>query len=273
MNRSLRRQMQTLAVGQDVAPPGIANPYYEQTTDLSQDDVFTLAGFTMVGPGLGKAVREQFVALAAAVLRKHGPCAFEMPKRAAAVHEAGHVVINCVLGVRTTNVLIDPISRCGKLCWIGYTDGPELAFVDSPTSPVGFDRILTRSRTTYAGLAAELLFAGEDRREGSSLDETIMSQLLAEHAASLTGSNAPDLWRDDVAYWCHRQLSLNHKAHAEITDALMKRGRLKGKLLRELCAKVTPLASLNEGWPGFEDHLSQLAGAGVIDPDDAEGWA
>src|ERR1700758_4439300 len=108
--------------------PHVANPHYEQSTDFSHDDIFTLAGFTMFGPGLGKAVRERFVALAAGLLRKHGPRAFEMTKRAAAIHEAGHVVINSVLGVRTTNVLIDPISRGGKLFWIGYTDAPKLAF-------------------------------------------------------------------------------------------------------------------------------------------------
>ena len=78
--------------------PDIANPHYEQAANLLHDDVFTLAGFTMFGPGLGKAVRERFVALAADIMRKHGPRAFEMPKRAAAIHEAGHVTINSVLG-------------------------------------------------------------------------------------------------------------------------------------------------------------------------------
>ena len=139
----------------------IAKPYCEQSADFSHDDVFTLAGFTMAGPGLGKAVRERFVAFAAGLMRKHGPRAFEMPKRAAAIHEAGHVTINSVLGVRTSNALIDPISRAGKLFWIGYTDAPKLAFVDTPAYPVSFDDILARSRITYAGLAAELLFAGE----------------------------------------------------------------------------------------------------------------
>ena len=103
-------------------------------------------------PRTGKAVRERFVALAAGLVRKHGLSAFEMPKRAAAIHEAGHVVINSVLGVRTTNVLIDPITRGGKLFWIGYTDAPKLAFVDSPASPVGFDEILARSRITTPAL-------------------------------------------------------------------------------------------------------------------------
>ena len=36
------------------ALPDVANPFYEQSTDLSQDDIFTLAGFTMCGPGLAR---------------------------------------------------------------------------------------------------------------------------------------------------------------------------------------------------------------------------
>jgi hypothetical protein len=248
----------------NTAIPDVTNPFYGQATDLSQDDIFSLAGFTMYGPGLRKAVRERFVALAAGLIRKHGPRAFEMPKRAAAIHEAGHVTINSVLGVRTSNALIDPISRGGTLYWIGFTDAPELAFVDSPMSPVGFDDILARSRITYAGIAAELLFAGEDRREGSSLDEIIMSQLLAERAASLVGISAPDLWRDSVANWCNSQLHRNRKAHTEITAALLQHKRLKGKALRDLCAKVAPLYSPDEVWPDIHDHTSQLADAGIL---------
>ena len=86
----------------------------------------------------------------------------------------------------------------------------------------------------------------------------MMSQLLAERAASLVGISAPNLWRDEVAAWCNIQLHRNRKAHAEITAALMKRGRLKGKVLRELCAKVAPLSSPDEVWPDIHDHTSQL---------------
>ena len=128
-----------IAMNISTAIPDVFNPFYEQSVDFSRDDIFTLAGFTMCGPGLGKAVRERFVALAAGLVRKHGLSAFEMPKRAAAIHEAGHVVVNSVLGVRTANVLIDPITRGGKLFWIGFTDAPKLAFVDSPASPVSSD--------------------------------------------------------------------------------------------------------------------------------------
>src|SRR5947209_18660485 len=108
-----------------------------------------------------------------------------------------------------------------------------------------------------------MLFAGEDRRDGSSLDEIIMSQLLAEQAALLAGLEAPCLWRDEVAVWCNIHLRCNRKAHADIADALMNRGRLKGKVLRELCAEVLPAAA-NEDFPDIQDHTSQLADSGII---------
>jgi hypothetical protein len=245
------------------------NPYYENSADLAHDDFFTLAGFTMAGPGLGKAVRERFAAIAADILHKHGLRAFEMPKRAAAIHEAGHVVVNAVLGVRTTSALIDHIHRNGTLFWIGHTDAPDLAFVDTPLAPAGFDKLLMRARTTYAGIAAELLFAGPDRREGSSLDEIMMSQIFAEMAASLVGATPEALWQNDVWSWCMAQLHHNRNAHAEIAAALLERKRLKGKALRDLCRKVKLLSSPDEKppdehWPDIHDHIAQLEAAGIL---------
>jgi hypothetical protein len=246
-------------------------PYYEQIAGFQHDDVFSLAGFTMAGPGLGKAVRERFATLVAGLMRKHGLRAFEMPKRAAVIHEAGHVVVMSILGVRVTSVTIDPRANGGKLFWGGNTEAPALAFADTPAAPIGFDTLLARSRIVYAGLAAELLFAGDDWREGSSLDEIVMSQLLAERAASLIGASAPVLWRDDVANWCNVQLYRNRKANAAIAAALLKRGRLKGKALRELCAEVLPEVG-DEDFPDIHDHTSQLADAEIL-ADDAEVWA
>jgi hypothetical protein len=243
--------------------PHIADLQREQFVDFSHDDVFTLAGFTMAGPGLGKAVRERFAALAASLLRRHGPRAFEMPKRAAAIHEAGHAVVMSILGVRVTSVMIEPMARGGKLYWGGNTEAPELAFADTPTSPIGFATLLSRSRIVYAGLAAEGLFAGNDRREGSSLDEIVLSQMLAEHGARLVGVDAGRLWQDEVATWCNITLHRNCEVHAEIATALMNRGRLKGKVLRELCAKALPLAT-DEAFPDIHDHTSQLIDAGIL---------
>jgi hypothetical protein len=245
-------------------PAPISNPFYEHATDLSQDDVFTLAGVTMAGPRLGRRVRERFAETVADLLQKHGLRAFEMPKRAAAIHEAGHVVINAVLGVRTTSVLIDHRHRNGGLYWIGFTASPETGFVDTPVTPAGFDKLLMRARMIYAGIAAEDLFAGPDRREASSLDEIMMSQIFAERAASLVGVNPERLWKDEVATWCRVQLHRNQSVVAGIASALMETKRLKGKALRHLCHKVKPLPWPDEYWPDIHDHILQLTDAGVL---------
>lgn len=218
----------------------LGNPYYgENAADLSQDDVFTLAGVTMCGPGLGKAVRERLGAIAYNIMRKHGPRAFEMPKRAAAIHEAGHVVINAILGIRNTLSLIDQKrGGDGQPLWFGFTDVAGDMLVDTPECPASFDDTLARARATYAGIAAEDVLAGDDRREASSLDEVVMSQLLAERAAELGGRDGESLWQSEVAAWCMRQIAVNQEIHGQIVTALLNRKRLKGKLLRELCVKV-----------------------------------
>ena len=185
----------------------ISNPYYgDNKSNLLHDDVFTLAGITASGPGLGRQVREVLAGLFRDIMDKHGPRAFELPKRAAAIHEAGHVVINSVLGTRTTSVLIDHM-QVGEQCgWIGFTDVSGGAFVYTPDKPATFDELLARSRTIYAGIAAEALFAGEDRREGSSLDEVLLSQLFGRYAADLIGEDPELFWQRNVHVWCLCQL-------------------------------------------------------------------
>ena len=72
--------------------------------------------------------------------------------------------------------------------------------------PATFDELLARSRTIYAGIAAEALFAGEDRREGSSLDEVLLSQLFGRYAADLIGEEPEFFWQRNVHVWCLCQL-------------------------------------------------------------------
>ncbi|MBR0880982.1 hypothetical protein JQ608_28190 [Bradyrhizobium liaoningense] len=221
----------------------LGNPYYgDNAADLSQDDAFTLAGITMCGPGMGKAIRERMGEVAYGIMRKYGPRAFEMPKRAAAIHEAGHVVINATLGIRNTLSLIDQKrGGDGQPLWFGFTDVAGDELVDTPDCPASFEDILTRARAVYAGIAAEDLLAGDDRREASSLDEVMMSQILAERAADLNDRDAEPLWQKEVVMWCQRQIAANQEAHQQIVAALLARKRLKGKQLRELCSKVRPV--------------------------------
>jgi alpha-ketoglutarate-dependent taurine dioxygenase len=88
-------------------------------------------------------------------------------------------------------------------------------------------------------LTAEDLFAGEDRREGSSLDEIYASQAVCELACRRRpGSDAETVWQNDVVAWCARQLQHNQAVHGQIANALMDKRRIRGKRLRDLCAKV-----------------------------------
>lgn len=207
--------------------------------DFSRDDIVTIGGVTIDMDGIGKTLRERVNAHIREILAEHGPSAFEMPKRAAAVHEAGHVVINTVLGIETTNVFIEARAIEGKLVWGGYSVAPDLEFSDTPDRPASFETLLNRSRCAFAGLTAEGLFAGEDRREGSSIDEIYASQLVCELACNRRpGSDAATVWQNDVAAWSARQLRHNRIVHGEIADALMDKRRIRGKRLRDLCAKV-----------------------------------
>ncbi|MGA2289054.1 hypothetical protein [Bradyrhizobium sp.] len=199
----------------------------------------TIGGITIHQDGIGKALRERVNAHIRQILAEHGPSAFEMPKRAAAVHEAGHIVIDSVLGIETTNVFIEARAIKGKLAWGGYSEAPDLEFFDTPDCPASFETLLNRSRSLFAGLTAEDLFAGEDRREGSSVDEIFASQLVCEIACSRRpDSDAESIWQNDVVAWCARQLQHNGTVHGEIADALMDNRRIRGKRLRDLCVKV-----------------------------------
>jgi len=208
--------------------------------DFTKDEAVTIAGITIYDSDLGRRVRERFLALIELILRDHGEQAFDMTKGVAAIHEAGHIVINSVLGAKTISAHIESTrSVKGKLAWGGWREAPDMESVDTPDFPVSYEVLLNRARFAYAGIAAEELFADKDRRPGSSLDEVMGSQLACEIAAMrLDQGDAESIWRNDVHAWCMRQLDYNRIVHAEITHALTKSGRVNGQPLRAMCARV-----------------------------------
>jgi len=218
----------------------MTNLSFSSGSDLSQEDIVSIGGITMHGIGLGRNVRECLAEKTANILARHGPKAFETPKRATAIHEAGHVVINSVLGLETTEVYIEQVDEAR---WIGWTHAPGLELAASVQNPASHGRILMQSRATLAGIMAEDLFASpDDRRKGSSLDEAIASQLIACEAADRTGNRDGDrgrekFWRNQVWAWCSNQLWHNREVHAEIAEGLIMQGRIEGEELRELCGR------------------------------------
>jgi hypothetical protein len=87
-----------------------------------------------------------------------------------------------------------------------------------------------------------MVFAGTDWRAASSLDEVVMSQLLGQHVADALGEEPEGFWQTNVAAWCTHQLRHNRDPHAGIAEALLRRKRIKGRLLRELCSNVSELS-------------------------------
>ncbi len=118
--------------------------------------------------------------------KAQGLAAFECSKRAAAIHEAGHAVVETALGEVVTVCRIerkDVIERGSvKEVWLGYTrlERTEEILFDS-SSPA--DMIIIQAVRKHAGLAAETAF-DPDARLGSSLDELAMCQMFCNLAGN-----------------------------------------------------------------------------------------
>src|SRR6266446_4663907 len=95
--------------------------------NLSNPDEITLAGIRLALPGIGTAVRGMLEDLTARVYAEHGGAAFACPKRAAAIHEAGHVVVYAAHGAEVECARIEPTGH--EAGWIGYTSAAGTAFL------------------------------------------------------------------------------------------------------------------------------------------------
>jgi len=205
--------------------------------NFSRSDIAKLGGITVAAPGVGNDLNKQVMSVFNDILKKHGPRAFEMPKRAAAIHEAGHVVINAILRWPATSTSIEQtMLTTGDLAWTGWTEAEGGEYI------VTFDDCIRHARKTAAGLVAEVLFAGDDLRKGSSLDELLAAQMLCQQAAELRpGNDGEMLWTNDVWGWCAAQLLHNRDVHGEIVARLMKRHRVMSATLRKISDRVQEL--------------------------------
>jgi hypothetical protein len=191
----------------------------------------TLAGVTVKGaPDIAQRMRELLSKQTARILATHGPRAFEMPKTAACVHEAGHAVVATWLGKTVTRV---GVHEC-PVGWAGYCHWEGGNWRLEPSNTAG---MIELARSLYAGLAAELMWADEDRREGSSLDELVMSQIAAAEAAG-SDAGGEALWRTEVHGAVVQCLFRNQDTLIGVAEHLLEHNRLKGQPLREALAGV-----------------------------------
>jgi hypothetical protein len=138
------------------------------------------------------AIMPEVQSLVKRIVAEEGMEAFAMPKRTAAVHEAGHCIVFAAQGERVRSCRIKSRRYAGKLYWGGLTFGGD-HWSCGPNSDVESD--LKRMRVILAGVCAELLFDRENYKSGSSLDEVVMAQgIAAIAAAKMKGVSAKDLY-------------------------------------------------------------------------------
>lgn len=109
--------------------------------------------------------------------------AFESTRRCAALHEAGHCIVNTILADAeqggqfwppdSTRIWRAPVK--GLMVWLGETLPAKKAppfHVDARVDLTGY---LSYAVQTVGGIAAEMAFDGADYRVGSSVDEWVVA--------------------------------------------------------------------------------------------------
>ena len=131
---------------------------------------------------------------------EQGLHAFEMPRSSAVAHETGHAIVAVHDGVALSYVEITRRVIEGRPAWGGFTQWaqpypPELMLVhpakDRPRN------ILLRICSLIAGVVGEEVIDPAGCRDGSSIDEVVVSQVLAEGLAQrddLNGVEPKQIW-------------------------------------------------------------------------------
>jgi hypothetical protein len=153
------------------------------------------------------------------LLQKEGLDAFSMPRSAAIAHEAGHCVVGeaSKLDIVSTGVF----EHLGQ--WAGITNEASGWHLDPDTTPTA--SVLTRIRFMVAGVVGEMLFDAVNYRHGSSLNEIILSQMMAAGLLQGRGSEFPGI-EHPHDLWCRCW---------QETGAILERNAL---VMRKLMAKL-----------------------------------
>jgi hypothetical protein len=164
-----------------------------------------------------------------------GMQAFEATERTAAVHEAGHATLYAVYGIPVKQLWIKSIKADGVRTWIGRCETDWGWHIDERTPPIDDLRI---ARIIMAGALAEMVFATDEFRDGSSLDETVLAGSICRTAAHKLGRSPSDIVWETMA----ETLDVLHvyERHVRgLATGLMRSRRLQGpKLDRLLPAEV-----------------------------------
>jgi hypothetical protein len=171
-------------------------------------------------------------AAAALALVIDGPQAFECPQSTAAVHEAGHCVMDALNGDYPARASIWPIVELGRTQWIGRTEGVPPWRVDART-PAEDD--LKQAQSQLAGVVAEALF--DSYRLGSSIDEIVISQSIVRTAAIKMLLDTEGLWLETLDEVVSK-LKPHEGIVRNLANELMHKGSIKARRLRALLLPI-----------------------------------
>lgn len=165
-------------------------------------------------------------------IEMQGAEALRCSKRDAAVHEAGHVVVDHVEGEQLHS------ARIWKEVdgWTGHTNAGEKWEI-KPHTPVEHD--LRRGRIVIAGWMAELLEQGDRMAQASSLDEIIFFRQINANSAWKMGytHDAAQGIAIDQMVAVAETLSARWQAVDAIARALERRERLNGTQLKTMARR------------------------------------
>jgi hypothetical protein len=177
------------------------------------------------------------------ILTSHGIAAFLMSRDAAIVHEVGHTIVAAAEGQIMQSVRIFSRSTPVGTAWGGWCDCDDEDWTSGPDSSVESD--LSRARIIIGGLVGEAITGMA--KPGSSLDEQVMSQVLAHNAAVKLADHSSDaacddfaeqLWREKVFDVTIAILRANEGPFEQLAGLLDRKGKVKGHKLRAVLDQV-----------------------------------
>lgn len=170
-------------------------------------------------PDLKAQFMAQYTEMYNDVLAEHGHAAAEMPKFHAAIHEAGHCVMEKAEGgdCVSAHIYKRTWSMRGTTftVWGGNTDAAGALLEYGPGVP---ENNLRLARRMFAGVAAERLFA-KPFHEASAIDELVAAQLFISFAAQDLNRPPQELWGEMIENVMHT-LANNQDVLHEIAEAL-----------------------------------------------------
>lgn len=176
-----------------------------------------------------------------------GQRALESTKRCAAIHEAGHCVVNTLTAggmfwpPAITRIWREPVK--GLTVWLGETQPATHAPKVRVDARQDVARFMTLAVRTLGGVVAEMLFDGGDYRLGSSADEWVVAGGCARALADVGTFPCAEVAMSRLLMTTSALLTANTARVQAIAAALQHRRKLEGAELGDFLQSVAKVAA------------------------------